>query len=143
MPTTLKILGNVKNKKILDGGCGTGIYAKILTKKGAIVKGIDLSEKEIEIAKKENPRVEFKIGNAQKLPYKNKEFDIVLAALALAHLQNWNRVLKEIYRVLKPNGIFIFSEGNPISDCIRLKGNKKIEIRKNYFDEKTKIRAEL
>ena len=33
MPTTLKLLGNIKNKKILDLGCGPGIYAKILSKK--------------------------------------------------------------------------------------------------------------
>jgi 2-polyprenyl-3-methyl-5-hydroxy-6-metoxy-1,4-benzoquinol methylase len=39
MPTTLGLLGNVKNKKILDFGCGTGIYAKILTRKGAKLKG--------------------------------------------------------------------------------------------------------
>ena len=39
MPSTLELLGNVKGKKILDFGCGTGIYAKILTKKGAKVSG--------------------------------------------------------------------------------------------------------
>ena len=142
MPTTLKILGNVRGKKILDWECGTGIYAKILTRKGAIVNGIDISEKEIEIAKKENPKINFKVGNAQKLPYKNNKFDIVLS-LALAHLKNWNVVLKEIRRVLKPKGIFVFSEGNPVSDCIRLKANKKIEITRNYFDEKTKVLAEM
>jgi ubiquinone/menaquinone biosynthesis C-methylase UbiE len=141
MPTTLKLLGNVKGKKILDWGCGTGIYAKILSKKGAKVNGIDISEKEIEIAKRENPSVEFKVANAQKLPYKNSEFDIVLAALALSYTKDWNSLLKEINRVLKPKGIFVFSEGNPVTDCIRLKGNKKIEISRGYFDEKTKIRT--
>lgn len=79
MPTTLKLLGNVKGKKILDLGCGTGIYAKILRKRGARVKGIDVSSKEIEIAREQNPGIEFIIGNAEKLPYKNKEFDIVLS----------------------------------------------------------------
>ena len=38
MPSTLELLGNVKGKNILDFGCGTGIYAKLLTKKGAKVK---------------------------------------------------------------------------------------------------------
>ena len=44
MPSTLKLLGNVKNKKILDFGCGTGIYAKLLTKKGAKAKQNRVSE---------------------------------------------------------------------------------------------------
>src|SRR3989344_7974500 len=72
MPTTLKLLGNVKGKKILDLGCGTGIYAKILTRKGAKVKGIDISKEEIKIARRENPKVEFKLGNSEKLPYTNE-----------------------------------------------------------------------
>ena len=141
MPTTLKLLGAVRGKKVLDWGCGTGIYAKILTKKGATVKGIDISNKEIEIAKRENPSVEFKVANAQKLPYRNNEFDIALSALALYYTKDWNPLLKEINRVLKPNGIFVFSEGNPVTDCIGLRGrNTKIEIKRSYFDEKTKVR---
>ena len=52
MPTTLKMLGNIKGKKILDFGCGPGIYIKVLKKKGAKLKGVDISEKMIKIAKK-------------------------------------------------------------------------------------------
>jgi len=134
MPTTLQLLGNVKDKEVLDLGCGTGVYTKILAKKGAKVKGIDISEKEIEIAKRINPKIEFKVGNAEKLPYKNEEFDIVLAALVLEHFKNWNKVLKEINRVLRKNGLFVFSAGNPVSNCIRKKGSK-IKIIRSYFKE--------
>lgn len=137
MPTTLKLLGNVKGKKILDLGCGTGIYAKILTGRGAKVKGIDISEEEIKIARKEVPKVEFKVGSAEKLPYKNKEFDIVLAALVLEHFKDWNKVLKETHRVLKLNGLFIFSMGNPVVNStkkIKFKG-KKFRVIKDYFKE--------
>ncbi len=134
MPTTLKLLGNIKGKKILDLGCGTGIYAKILYRKGAIVQGVDISEKEIEIAIKENPKIEFKLGNSEKLPYSNREFDIVLAALVLEHLKNWSKTLKEVRRVLKKNGLFIFSMGNPVVNCIKQKG-KSLKIIKNYFED--------
>jgi len=45
MPTTLKMIGKIKGKKILDIGCGPGLYAKKLKEMGAEVKGIDISEK--------------------------------------------------------------------------------------------------
>ncbi len=137
MPTTLKLLGNVKDKKILDLGCGPGFYAKYLVMKGAKVKGIDISEKEIEIAKKEVPTVEFLVGDIEKLPYKNSEFDIVLAALVLGHLKSWDKALKEVKRVLKVNGFFVFSNYNPVTEK-----TKKIKwffrefrVIKDYFKE--------
>lgn len=141
MPTTLKLFGNVKNKKILDIGCGTGIYAKILVRKGAKVKGIDISKEMIKIARKENPKIEFKIGNAEKLPYKNKEFDIVLAALVMEHFSRWDRLLKEIKRVLKNKGLFLFSIGNPVIDALKKVTYKarKFRIVKNYFKEGVKV----
>jgi len=72
MPSTLKLLGNVKGKKILDFGCGTGIYAKLLTKKGAKVKGFDLSSEMIKIAKKENPKLDLRVGSGNKIPFTEK-----------------------------------------------------------------------
>jgi 2-polyprenyl-3-methyl-5-hydroxy-6-metoxy-1,4-benzoquinol methylase len=45
MPSTFELLENVKDKKILDFGCGTGIYAKLLTKRGALVRGFDISKR--------------------------------------------------------------------------------------------------
>jgi ubiquinone/menaquinone biosynthesis C-methylase UbiE len=141
MPTTLKILGNVKGKKILDIGCGTGIYAKILSRKGARVCGIDISEEMIKIAKKENPKIEFKIGDIEKLPYKNKEFDIILAALVLEYLPSWDRSLKEVRRVLKKNGIFVFSMGNPVINALKKVRYKRRKFRvvSDYFNEGFRI----
>src|SRR3990167_9283383 len=70
MPATLELLGDVKGKKILDFGCGTGIYAKLLTKKGAIVKGFDISEEMLKIAKQENPKLDLIMGSGYKIPFK-------------------------------------------------------------------------
>jgi ubiquinone/menaquinone biosynthesis C-methylase UbiE len=140
MPTTLNLLGNVRGKKVLDLGCGPGIYAGILIKKGASVKGIDNSETLIKIAKKEAPEAEFTLGSAEKLPFKNSEFDIVLAALVLGHLDDWNKALKEVRRVLKKGGTFVFSNYNPvIESTVKEKWLfRKFRVIKNYFDEKWK-----
>lgn len=138
MPTTLKMLGNVNGKKILDLGCGPGLYARILSNKGARVKGIDISKEEIKIAKREDPKSEFIVGDIEKLPFKNNEFDIVLSALVLGHLKSWNKTLRGVNKVLKKGGIFVFSINNPISECakkVKWKG-RKFRVIKDYFKEK-------
>src|SRR3989344_471656 len=69
MPAMMKMLGNVKNKKVLDWGCGSGIYIKELKSKGAKIKGFDISEKMVAIAKKINPDIEIKVGSGTNIPY--------------------------------------------------------------------------
>lgn len=140
MPATLELLGNVNGKKILDMGCGSGIYAKLLTKKGAIVKGFDISKEMLNIAKKSNPKLELIPGSAYKIPFKEK-FDIVQASLVLDYLSNWNKVFREVRKILKNKGYFIFSVGNPVSECVNKKifvNGKKIRTwgDEGYFDEK-------
>ena len=137
MPATLELLGDVKGKKVLDWGCGSGIYAKLMTKKGAIVKGFDISEEMIKIAKRENPQLDLRIGSGLKIPFKEK-FDIVIASLALHYLNNWNKALKEVSRVLKRGGFFIFSSGNPVEESHKSVkcGKKKFHILDNYFTER-------
>ena len=143
MPATLDLLGNVKGKKILDHGCGTGLYLKHLKKKGAKIKGFDLTPEMVEIAKKENPNIDLKLGSAYKIPFKEK-FDIVVSSLVFPHLKNWDLALKEIKRVLKKKGTLIFSIANPVLDRARVlkisnktinkKGIIQREIR-DYFKE--------
>jgi len=139
-PSTLKLLENVRGKRILDVGCGPGLYASLLIERGAIVKGIDISKEIIEIAKNESPKAEFIIGNAEKLPFKNSEFDIVIAPLVLHYLNLWDEVLKEIHAVLKKGGIFIFSQRNPFTEKLKRKKwfFKKFREIEGYFDEDAK-----
>jgi len=139
MPTTLELIGNVKGKKILDFGCGTGIYSKLLTKKGAKVKGFDISKKMLEIAKKENPKLDLRQGTGYKIPFKEK-FDIVIAPLVIDYFKDWDKAFKQVSKVLKKGGFFIFSQGNPVSECIKkvkCRGETlKVLGKKNYFSEK-------
>ncbi len=130
MPGMLKLLGNVKEKKILDFGCGTGIYSKILKNKGADVKGFDISPGMLKIAKRYVNNVEFRLGKGNNIPF-NEKFDIVFASLVLEHINNWDEVFKEVKKVLKKDGYFIFSIGNPIIDVAKTYKIKSKPIYKN------------
>ncbi len=137
MPAVLNLLGDVKGKKILDLGCGSGIYAKLLTRQGATVKGFDISPEMIRIAKQENPNLDLKVGTADNIPF-NEKFDIVLASLVVHYIQDWNKMFKEIRRILKDRGILIFSTGNPMSESVervKYKG-KTFRTYGNYFRER-------
>lgn len=137
MPMVLEMLGKVNNKKILDLGCGTGIYAKILTQKGAKVKGFDISPGMIEIAKRENPKLDLRVGSAYNIPFKEK-FDVVLGSLVIHYMDNLDKVFEEVKRVLKTGGVFIFSTGNPVyevSERLVIK-DKRYKLFGDYFSER-------
>ncbi|MEM3227810.1 MAG: methyltransferase domain-containing protein [Candidatus Micrarchaeaceae archaeon] len=136
-PNMFKAVGNVRGKRVLDLGSGPGIYAALLRKRGAIVYGVDISEKMVEIARARYPGIEFEVGSALKLPYKNSFFDVVFSALVFEHIRGIDKALKEVARVLKVHGHFVFSIGNPIlrvSHHIRGK-NRRYRVFEDYFKE--------
>ena len=119
MPAISSLLKNiVKKKKVLDLGCGSGIFSKKLRSWGAKVTGIDLSKTLINIAQKENPEINFFVGNAEKTKFKNKEFDIVVSGLMLHYLKNLKKSFLEVSRILKNDGLFVFSMNHPVREAV-------------------------
>jgi ubiquinone/menaquinone biosynthesis C-methylase UbiE len=95
------------NTKILDIGCGTGAFlAEVAKKRECEVYGIDILPDAIEIAKKKY-KVNAIVGDANSLPYKDSEFDVVVSFGLFEHWDNPLKLLKEWTRVLKKNGIHI------------------------------------
>ncbi len=90
----------VMGKKVLDIGCGTGIYVDYLTKKGFEAMGIDFVPEFISYAKKHR-KGKFLIADAYKLPCKDKSFDTVIMFDVLEHLKHEQAVVKEITRVCR------------------------------------------
>src|SRR3989344_3009516 len=89
-----KLKINLKNKILLDVGCGSGQDIDYYIKKGAIAYGLDISEKEIEIAKKHYNKAKFTVADMQSLPYPNNKFNIVTSFYALQTSNNVIKVLK-------------------------------------------------
>ncbi len=100
---------------LVDLGCGSGNLIVQMAKKLPSLNliGLDISSEILEFAKKRAikkkvaDKIEFKLGNAEKMPFENNSIDFLVSTLSLHHWQNPSEVLKEIYRVLKENGIFL------------------------------------
>lgn len=122
---------------VLDVGCGPGYVSVACEERGARPSGLDFSSEMIVIAKKMFPRIEFREGDAQNLPFADATFDRVLANFALLHLSNAERAMSEACRVLKPGGKFGFTtwaerSENPfvqmIDDAIQAHGDLSVEL---------------
>lgn len=110
-----------KNSHILDLGCGAGRTTINMFKNGyKDIVGLDISDKFIEFAKeyclKNSLNIPFINGDATKLSFDDEKFDAVIFSynglMCIPGKLNRDMVLKEVYRVLKPNGIFIFTAHN-------------------------------
>ncbi|HEY5260208.1 MAG TPA: bifunctional 2-polyprenyl-6-hydroxyphenol methylase/3-demethylubiquinol 3-O-methyltransferase UbiG, partial [Rhabdochlamydiaceae bacterium] len=112
--------------RILDVGCGAGFLTNYLASRGFSVHGVDLSPSTLEIAEAQNitGTAEYKLGNADALPYPNSTFDAVTAMDLLEHVENPEAVIAEASRVLKPGGLFFFHTFNrtPLSYLLIIKG---------------------
>lgn len=116
-------------KTVLDVACGTGVVAVTAARKGARVQGLDLSPVLLEDARKNaaviDAGIEFREGDAEALPYRDAEFDVVLSQFGHMFAPRPPVVVAEMLRVLKPGGRIAFSTWPPelvIGSIFRLVG---------------------
>jgi SAM-dependent methyltransferase len=119
IPAMLSLVGNVKRKKVLDAGCGYSYYSILLAEKGAIVTGVDISEKMIKLAtdnaNKASAHCQFFVCDMQDLSmFASNTFDTVISSIVVGYLDDLGKAFSEVFRVLKHNGVFAFSENHPI-----------------------------
>ncbi len=127
---------NSKNSHVLDYGCGVGnSLEKVVTFKPKKITGIDISEVSIEKAKKistSNSNIELLVDNCEKTKFKENTFDLVYGTGILHHL-NIELCLKEIKRILKPGGKFLFIEPLGTNQFINL--YRRLTPNSRSFDE--------
>lgn len=111
---------NAHNVKVLDLCTGTGDIAGFIDKSCKVI-GVDFSDKMLEIARKKYPWVNFIEGDCTNLPFEDNYFDVVTISFGLRNIENYDNALDEIYRVLKPNGLFMhldFGKKNILGDIL-------------------------
>jgi len=116
-PNTLSLFPDeAKGLHILDAACGPGKYAEILLAQGAQVTGFDVSPKMIALAKERNKAQGDFFVHSLSSPLttlQDQSFDVVLSALALHYIEDWNPTMLEFHRLLKPFGKLIISIEHP------------------------------
>lgn len=104
-------------KKVLDLGCGYGWHCKFAAEQGAAeVLGIDLSRKMIKEARKRNTEdiIEYHVCKIEEYDYPENMWDCVISNLALHYIENIEKIYQQVYKTLKPGGIFIFNIEHPV-----------------------------
>ena len=110
----LKLLGEVKGKRILDYGCGTAKFTRILKDRGAKVIGVDIAEKEIAIAKLKYPDLELYLADDIKNKMRS-DFDAAVLNFVITAIPSKETILeifKNIHNFLKPNGRLVMMNSN-------------------------------
>ncbi len=109
----LSSLPSLHKPKVLDAGCGTGEFVFPLLRekygKSLQLHGYDLSPDMLAIARKKFPFARLRSGPAEKLPYINNTFDLVISRETLEHLEHPQQAVREFYRVLQPGGCLVVS----------------------------------
>ncbi len=110
-------LGGLKSPgRVADLGCGSGTFSALLAKRGFDVTGLDISREMVAIGQKRYRQEGFAprltIGDVEHLPFAGETLDGVLLSGLLHHLPDPYRCVQEVYRVLKPGGVFMAFDPN-------------------------------
>lgn len=120
IPALFDMMPNLENKCVLDMGCGFGEHCKRFIKEGAKnVIGIDISEKMLEVAKRENAdsRITYVNMAMEDIKQLDEKFDVIVSSLAFHYVDDFSKVVAKVYDLLNEGGTFIFSQEHPLCTC--------------------------
>ena len=111
----LKLLGDFISRipqvgRVLDAGCGNGAYSRYLSDKFKVI-GVDISEKQIELARQNAPNAEFICEDMTKVKFPDEYFDGILSYYSIIHVprDEHHELLRNFYRMLKVKGVVLLT----------------------------------
>lgn len=129
--------------RVLDLGCGTGMLAGAFLRTGCEYTGIDISEKAVEMARSLHPNGRFEVANIADLPLTGA-YDLIVERTVFIHLVEdayWNSVIREVRRLLAPDGVFILIDQLPVSqaEAPRSATHVKFRLHSEYAEAFRKV----
>jgi ubiquinone/menaquinone biosynthesis C-methylase UbiE len=110
-------------ERLVDLGCGTGAYARLVARRGLDVVGLDFAPAMLARARAQAPQVRFVQANLNDpLPFEDGEFDHALCIAALQCVRDPHRFVAEVHRVLRPGGTFLLAVVAPAARSRRPAG---------------------
>ena len=130
-PAMLVMMPPLDGLRVLDAGCGSGLYCELLLDRGARVTGIDQSGRMLEHARRRLAGRDVELRQAdlrEPLPFADGSFDAVVSALVLHYVRDWAPTLAEFRRVLRPDGWLLVSTGHPAADVEHYRPERYLEV---------------
>ncbi len=103
------LAGESTDRRVLDIGCGGGLLAEPLSALGMMVIGVDASIRSLAAGRDHGDTVRYAGAIADRLPFSDASFDVIVAMEILEHVEDPVAVVVEATRVLRPGGIFFFA----------------------------------
>jgi ubiquinone/menaquinone biosynthesis C-methylase UbiE len=116
----VRLSGLQAGARVVDLGCGSGVFTNVLHRRGYQCVGIDLSPNLIAIARANFNGIEFRTGDIERLPLPDSSFDGVLLSGVLHHLPERSRCAAEVFRILRPGGKFVAFDPNRMNPFMYL-----------------------
>lgn len=96
--------------RVLDVAAGTGASSIEFVRAGADVVAVDFSEGMLKEGRRRHPEIDFRQADAMNLPFEDNSFDAVTTSFGLRNIEDFDRALREFYRVLRPGGHLVVCE---------------------------------
>jgi ubiquinone/menaquinone biosynthesis C-methylase UbiE len=110
-PLLIEVAGVAPGQAVLDVACGTGIVARTVTdvqRGNGRVVGLDLNEAMLDVAQRVRPEIDWRQGDAARLPFPDGSFDVALCQMAFMFFPDRTQVLREMARVVTASGTVAF-----------------------------------